>query len=454
MEGALLDKMDIKNIYIAHQNTSSLDEIQRMCLGYLNNHPMVLEGQSGIGKNHAINVLAQTFGKKEYRVRCNERMLTRDILGGDSLIAEKSYNENVDPGSEFNKDNITYAMHEGDFLILDGFHQLQSKVQKTINSSLEKTQIVDGINGRYATNVKKRFGVFITYNPESNVQHHDLEPVVKDKCKIIHFDPIDSHLKTYLAMINTDNLSLYDIVHNNVLEIRGIALEDDKPRFARFDGNTWMDIYNKHPIINRNIFAYAFMDTHNESTPNLSDNNIMDLYFITNSIIRTLDDLETLRTKGTRPFARKFPDYNLCHVNSLNITPSSPKIIHQLIEEYIQLKKMDVPDIDISSDIVLSIIDHSVSDRGRKDYIGRNITVAGFVQQICANNGLFTAHTVDNIKKRVSEVTLRGAVNAFIEEGFTENTAEDLVKWYILKGSSNNSKFRRDEDGNIIDLPF
>ncbi len=457
IEGTLLDKLNVQNIYIAHQNTSSLDEIQRMCIGYMSGHPIALEGQPGMGKNHAINVLAKTFGKKEYRIRCTEEMLARDIIGGDKLNVEKSKNGSLATKSEFSKGKMIYAMSEGNFLILDEFNQLQSTVQKAFNSSLEEIQTIDSLDGGYETKAKKQFGLFITYNPDTGVQHQDLEPAVKDRCKIIHFNPLDPQLKTYLAMIKTKNLSLQEIINNDVLEIRGITLENGKPKFVRYARGTWIDTYKGQPIDGKKVLAYAYKNAHNESSIEFSDREKIDLYNVTNSIVRTLDDLEILRTQGTIPFARKFQNHELSPVSRLNITPSSPRILHKLIQDYTQLKDMNVPDRDIASDIVLSIIDYSVLHRERTENIGRDITVAGLVHQICAKNGLLTAHAAEDIRRRVNEAARRGAVNAFVEEGFTEEIAEDLVKRYITPrpNAGLKSNMQSDEDDDKRDdLPF
>jgi len=467
MEGSLLEKLDVKNLYIAHQNTSSLDEIQRMCIGYMSNHPIVLEGQPGMGKNHAINVLAKTFGKKEYRIRCTEEMQARDIIGGDKLNVEKSKNGNLATKSEFSEGKMIYAMKEGNFLILDEFNQLQSTVQKAFNSSLEEIQTIDSLDGGYETKAKKQFGLFITYNPDTGVQHQDLEPAVKDRCKIIHFDPIDSQLKTYLAMIKTNNLSLQEIINNDVLEIRGITLEKGKPKFLKYEDEVWSDIYKGEIVSNKTIFAYAYKNVHSESSIDFDDRKKIDLYNVTNSIVKTLDDLELLRTRGTIPFIDKFPDNSLSPVSRLNITPSSPRILHKLIQDYTQLRGMNVPDRDIASDMVLSIIDYSILARERKENIGRDITVEGLVHQICAKNGLLTAHAAEDIRRRVNEAARRGAVNAFVQEGFTEEVAQDLVRRYIaspqtskqsfksnFSNASNPESGRDGDDRPSDDLPF
>jgi hypothetical protein len=431
MENSLFEKSDMQGLYVAHQNTSALDEIQRMCIGYMNGHPMALEGTPGTGKNHAISFLAKAFEKKEYRIRCTEEMLARDVIGGDILSVEHSDNGSIATKSEFSRGKLMHGMRENQFVILDEFNQLQPTVQKAFNSALEETKTIDSLSGGYETTAQCNFGLFITYNPDSGVHHHDLEPSVKDRCKIIHFDQLDPSLKTYLALIKTNNISLNEIIEADSFELRGLVMSDKTPQFVSNKGGAWRNLYTGCEVDAKKVHMYAYKSSHNELPCSFSRREQIDLYRVANSIVKVMDDLDVLRTKGTGPFVDAFQDYRLHSVSRLNIAPSSPRIVNKLIQDYKQMKVIGVPDKDIMSDLVLSIVDYSILNREHSEKIGKNITLSGLIHQICARKGLLTAHAAEDIRQKVLCAATEGAVRAFVDQGFTADLAMELVSEYV-----------------------
>ncbi len=419
------------NLYIAHQNTSSLDEIQRMAISYKNQHPVALEGNPGTGKNHAINIVAKAFEKKEYRVRCTEEMMARDIIGGEKLSAEKGSRGGIATKTKFYKGKLMQAMYQGEIAILDEFNQLLPTVQKGLNSALEDYKTIDGLEGGHETKSKNGFGLFITYNPDTGVDKFDIEPAVKNRCKLVHFDDLRADIKTYIAMISTGNLSVEEIVDSGILEVRGIGMQNNKLTFGKFDGYNWIDLNSEEEISAKGLTSYLFHDTHSRGELYFDSEKKTELHRVTKSIVDIFENLEILRTKGTIPFTESSDFRNLNSISRLNINPSSPRIVNKLVEDYQLMKSMNVSNKNISSDLVLSIIDYAVNPAERYEEIGDDTTLSNFVEQICARKGLLTAHAAQEIKTRTLAAAKKGAINAFINQGLTQEVSEQLVEEYI-----------------------
>lgn len=438
---------ELSNIYIAHQNTSSLDEVQRMTVSYLNNYPIAVEGYPGTGKNHCIDFLAEAFGKKLHRVRCTEEMVARDIIGGDKLVVEKS-GENLATKTGYGKGRMINAMEKKDFLVLDEFNQLLPSVQKGFNSALEDLRTIGSLEGNYEAKAKPGFGLFITYNPDTGIAHEDLESAIKDRCKLIHFDMLPADMQVYLALMKSGSMDLDDLLSGDGVEVRGLRM-DKGVSFVNYDAGDWRDA-NGDEVSDKGIFPYLFIDCDNRQRIDVRDDQ---LYTVTRSIVNVMKDLTAMRRQGTVPFMDRFE--GLSQINTLNITPSSPRIISKLVKDYKTMEDLGVPLRDISSDLALSVIDYAIQPGERDLQVGDGTSLKGLVYNVCAYNGLLTAHSARKMRESVMDAATFGALKAFEQTGLSRRIAFKLVSESLeLDTSRLEQIYRKEEDRSDDDSGF
>jgi len=433
---------DLSNIYIAHQNSSALDEIQRMTVSYLNNYPIAVEGSPGTGKNHAIDIIANAFGKNIHRVRCTEEMVARDIIGGEKLVVQES-GDNIATKTGYGKGKMALAMESDDMLVLDEFNQLLPTVQKGFNSALEDLRTIGSIEGTYEFTGKPGFGLFLTYNPDTGIAHEDLESAIKDRCKLIHFDVLPTNMQVYLAMMKTGSISTDGLLQTDAIEVRGVRINGDVSFVNNVDGQ-WKDAKGKD-ISDEGILPYIFYNGSRDLHIDIDDD---ELYTMTRAVVNVMNELTMLRMKGTVPFMDKFEDLSLNQINALNITPSSPRIVSKLVKDYRTMREMGVALKDISSDLALSVVDYAIQPSERDLMIGADLTLKGLVTHICAYNGLMTPYSAKEIRKGVMDAACYGAFQGFKSKGMSTSVAMKLVSDALnLRPSSLADIVRRSQMG-------
>ncbi len=419
--------INVKSFYIANQNTSAFDEIQRMLIAYTNGQPVALEGIPGVGKNAAISVVAEIAGKDPYRIRCTEEMMARDIIGGEKLAAERSDTGSLATKTVFAPGKLMKAMQEGNIVILDEANQLTSTVQKALNSVLEETKTLGDLDGNMDVQVKKGFGLFITYNPETGVATDDLEIAVKDRCKLLYFEDIPGELKARIALLRTGQFTTKDML-DNAMGVRGIYPEKGNYRFAELKEGEWKKFKRDEPVTGK-VKGYLYFDRNNGAVLEFSDDTKHEYYQIARAIVNTFDDIAYLKREGTRGSREKF-GVRLDDVGRLNLNLPSPRITMKLLDDYLALRGHGYKTGEIMTDIARSIIDFTVPASERSIAIGDGIKVPNLVERVCQAHGLMSESMITEMRSKARGYSRESLTRELMQKGLSERMAKGLVEEY------------------------
>ena len=403
-----------QGIYVASQ-VGIFDEIQRMIIGYLSQQPIVLEGDPGVGKNQAINLVAQSLGRKVYRVRCTEEMMARDIIGGNQLGVEKS-GEGVATKTEFCEGPIFTAAREGEIVVLDEVNQLLPTVQKSLNSILEDTKMsIGNLEGGYEIQAKDTFGVFMTYNPQTGITRTDLEPAVRDRSKIIYLENPHNGLKSRISLLHTERFSLEEILEDPSLSVRGIKRTIQGLEFVEHKDGKWYE-FKKDRIVNgEDIYPYLYFDKAEVAEVVFSDDFKQEIYNMSNGIVNVLDVIDKARMEGSSSL-KELPEIEVQNITRFNLNYTSPRLVNRLLKDYISLRERGYSSIDSSSDVVKSLIDCVVPSTEKDVVIGTknevDIYLPKTIEIICSKYGVMTNSTYADFQESIK----RAAIN----EGYSK----------------------------------
>ncbi|MBW3015791.1 MoxR family ATPase [Candidatus Woesearchaeota archaeon] len=412
--------------YIANQNGSNFDEIQRMAIAYMNRQPVALEGKPGVGKNEAINMLARALGKKVYRVRCTEETMARDIIGGEKLAAER-VGEGVATKTEFSPGKLYQAMRDGEIAVLDEINQLPMTVQKALNSVLEEGRTISDLEGNVdELAAVDGFGLFLTYNPETGIANLDLETAVRDRCKLIYFSELPAELRLRMALLKTGLFDAKEVMKG--MQARGLYWYQGAVKFAEHRDGRWRAFLKDHEIKSE-VAPYLYFDSSREQKLEFEDQGKHEIYTVGKAIVRSLDALENLKSRGTREVSRKY-GLELDEVGRLNINKPSPRITIKLIRDYKLMRDQGYNVGHILGDLQRSIVDYTVMAGERELSIGRDLTIADLIGNVCAFNGLMNKSNITELKEKAKEESKRNIVRELEKSGIDERIAIEWAEVY------------------------
>ena len=420
--------IDRKDFYIANQNNSNFDEIQRLAIAYLNKQPVAIEGEPGVGKNQAIKILAKALHKEPYRIRCTEETMARDIIGGEKLAAEHSPNGSIATKTIFIPGKLMKGMQEGNLVILDEVNQLSPTVQKALNSALEDHRTLGDIEGNIDAKAHEEFGLFLTYNPDTGVAKYDLEVALRDRCKLLYFENIPPEIKLRIALLRIPEFTLEDIVQDSML-IRGIEKQDGTLNFVHYADNTWYEFNKNKKVESKSIHPYLYFDRKNESKLEFTNEKKHEYLQIGKAIVNALEEIGNLKRAGTKDLRRKLgSDYD--EISRLNITSPSPRLINKLMEDYVLLRNKGYTTGEILSDIATTIVDYTVPANERYIQVRADTNIAQLVQKICALYGLFDNSNIQELRSIIRIKSKESMITEFREKGYSASMAKKLVEEY------------------------
>lgn len=423
-----LESLAEDSFYIANQNSSMFDEIQRMAIAYQLGQPIGIEGKPGVGKNEAINTITKALGKKAYRIRCTEETMARDIIGGEKLEAEKSSTGSLATKTTFSPGKLYQGMDEGNLVILDEINQLQLTVQKSLNSVLEDQRTISDLEGNCEElSAKEGFGLFLTWNPETGITNQDLESAVRDRCKVLYFEELPTELKLRIAMLKSGKFSAEDILQNGITA-RGIYSTDEGIQFAELKNEQWIK-YKRRKVVQEEVTPYFFYDRKKAGKLEFSDPSKNEFYQVGRAIVNSLERIEELRVSGTSKVSRDF-GIRLAEVSRLNLNPSSPRLVNKLLDDYLGFREAKYKPGEILGDLSKSIVDFTVPPTERDLEIGEEYNVTQLVEYICGANGIINDSMICDLKTRVMKDSRSSLTHELMNRGFDQRVAEHLVREY------------------------
>jgi hypothetical protein len=419
--------MSKKPFYIANQNGSTFDEIQRMIISYKNHHSVAIEGDPGVGKNQAIDFVSHIVGKKVYRIRCTEETMARDIIGGDKLVAERSKMGSLATATKFEPGALYSAMSEGNIAVLDEINQLQPTVQKALNSVFEDDRTLGDIEGHNELEAKEGFGLFITYNPETGIVNRDLETAVRDRFKIFYFEDHPPGLQQRISLLRTGDFTIQDLLASESLKLRGISQNNGKFNFLEKENGCWYDTSTKDKFEPDNVVRYLYYDRKKDS-PYISTGSSGEYTVVAKAIVNTFSDLNQIKKEGTDKIRRIVPEVH--SLTRINLNRGSPRIVNKLLQDYKKLRDAGYALGIILGDLTQSILDYSVPYSERSYSVGDNLDTLDLVKQVCASNGILSDDLIIKIKKQYEGQTKEALVTDIEERGYSPEIAKRLVAEY------------------------
>jgi hypothetical protein len=420
--------VDDKELYVAYHNHAYFDEMQRLLLAYMNKHPAAIEGEPGIGKNHAINEIAKITEKPVYRIRCTEEMTARDIIGGERLEAEKSETGSLATKTVYAPGKLYSGMKEGALVVLDEFNQLNPTVQKALNSALEDVRTLGYVDGTDDVAAKNGFGLFITYNPSTGVTHDDLEPAVRDRCKVFYFEDKPKELKLRIALLRSGRYSVDEILQDG-LSMRGVYRDGDDYRFTEKKDGVWYAYGSDTVLDEKPIHPYLFFDKSKIRPLDFNDEKKQEYYQVGKGIVNSLDEIKALREYGTK-YARESLGLKVDEISRLNVITPSQRLVIKLVEDYIKLRDLGYSSGQALGDIADSMVDATVPAAQRDMKIGKDMTISQLIRSIGAANGIIDRSGLVDLKSRLSRDTKEKMVIDLMEKGYIKSVAERLVNEY------------------------
>ncbi|MFO7710273.1 MAG: MoxR family ATPase [Candidatus Woesearchaeota archaeon] len=434
--------IDQNSFYIAHTSYGGLDEIQRTLMAYHNKQPIVCEGEAGVGKNQCIEALAQGLDKPIYRVRCTEEMMARDIIGGQKLGTEKK-GKSIATKTVFSEGKMMTAMEKNALLVLDEVNQLLPTVQKSLNSALEEYKTIGSLEGGTDKKAGDGFGVFLTYNPGTGVAHADLEPAVRDRCKVFYYHTPSVELQTAIALLKTDYFGYEDFTG---MQVRGLIPPNGKPRFFRFNDG-WEDFFTGEPY-DGTVKPYLFYEGDGIDI----DDEKQDIYAVTRSIVTAVNYISAMRDRGTAAI-KDVTDYELISVNRMNVNPGSPRLVSKLANDYLCMRELNMDPFMIGDVLISSIIDACIPPAERETKIARNHDMTEVITDVCLESGIYTTGYVSKVRRMVASEARKGLYEALQENDVPENIAEKLLG-EVFRYHKKEDNFEDSNEDDDYDIPF
>ena len=434
------------NFYIANQSHGFFDEVQRMALAYHNGQAIAIEGEPGLGKNQAIEAVANAFGLSPYRVRCTEEMMARDIIGGEKLVAQKSL-AGIATAQEFVYGPMLKAMAEGNMLILDEVNQLLPTVQKSLNSVLEEGRTLGNIEGDVDIQAQDGFGLFLTYNPATGVDKEDIEKAVVDRCKILNFDKLPIELQVRMALYSTGDFDLDQMMNDQSMSVRAIQANGEL-KFLEYEDGLWKVYGQDQAVKADDVAPYLFFDATKAARLNFDDAQQRDMYDITRSIVKSLEEVKGLAQNGTGGLRERWNDGNLERVARLNVNPSSPRLIKKLVNDVKELRTHGYSNDVINKEIVQSIIDFSVPAEERNEEFGGDYTLPKIIGRVCNDHTLINS----DISRRLAEKDIGTAIEESVGEEIKKAVRKSIGRGMGAVRDQVRSKFV--EELQEIGIPY
>ncbi|KAH9260092.1 hypothetical protein BASA81_001864 [Batrachochytrium salamandrivorans] len=224
-------KLDLDNMYFSHSPASQSDMVWTRSMRrvfslvhacVLNREPVLLVGDTGLGKTKCIAAIAECFGNSLTVLNCHQNTETADILG--NLRPVRHTMDNATSGGEEDKNKLfewsdgplVRTMRQGNYFLLDEISLAEDAVLERLNSVLEPGRTLTLAERAGGTEVdeivaKDEFRIFATMNPGGDFGKRELSPALRNRFTEI--------------WIPSDVLGDADLVLQYVMRIHPLATE-------------------------------------------------------------------------------------------------------------------------------------------------------------------------------------------------------------------------------------
>ena len=210
--------------------------------------PILLKGDTGIGKSATIQVAAYIRGKKLIRFNMSSQVTVDDLLGKVTIVKNVMTNEDT---FEFQLSPFAIAFKEGNWLLLDEMNLAPDNVLQCIENALDSKTLIlhnpyDSTKPVETITMDQNFRLFATQNPSVGFfkgKREKLSQSLLDRFTVYYFDELPTnewieiakkHLDKSFTEYEANTLSerIVNNIHMNIKRIINEKEFQEKEAYA------------------------------------------------------------------------------------------------------------------------------------------------------------------------------------------------------------------------------